>query len=121
MAVGSRKEESKKWHSVGHEVFCYGFPQSDCGEPEIYRRNDELYLCKVGRDGAMHYAYRHGMGHVWNDFDHVRRDHTFVYPMVNGLIGAIAREGIREGVDDTRYVAALQQAVQQASDRDLAD
>ena len=116
MAGVAKPSELRKWHGGGKEVFCYGAPQTEWEQPEIYRRNYGLVLWQTGYDGAMIYAYRHGMGHVWNDFDHPRRDHTLVYPTADGLIDTIAWEGVREGIDDTRYMAALQQAISAAAD-----
>ena len=120
MAGYPKPEEVKRWHGVGHQVFGYGGPMTEWDHPETFRRNQGLWLWKVGYDGFMHYAYRHGMGHVWNDFDHERRDHTFVLPIVDGLIDTIAWEGVREGIDDTRYATALVQAIKDAKDRKLA-
>ena len=121
MSAFPKPSEAKKWHSVGHEVFCLGSPMTEWDQPEIFRRNFGLALWKADYDGAMHYAYRHAFGHIWNDFDNERRDHSFVYPTVGGLIDTIAWEGVREGIDDTRYVTALEQAIENAKDRKLAD
>lgn len=120
MAGIAKTFESERWHAVGKEVFQYGGPMTEWDHPENYRRNQGLVLWKNGYDGMMHYAYRHGFAHVWNDFDHERRDHSFVYPVVDGLIDTIAWEGMREGIDDTRYIAALLEAIDEASDRELA-
>jgi hypothetical protein len=122
MAGYPRREEAKQWHSAGHQIFCYGFPQTDFEQPEVYRRNYGLYLWRAGYDGAMLYAYRHGFEHVWNDFDYLprRRDHTLVYPTANGLINTLAWEGMREAVDDVRYMAALQNAIGNAEGSEIA-
>ncbi|MBN1345659.1 MAG: hypothetical protein JXQ73_23405 [Phycisphaerae bacterium] len=108
-------EEARKWHSVGSQAFCYAYPQVGNEEPETYRRHFGLVLWKAGFDGAMDYAYQHGFGHVWNDFDHHHyRDHNFTYPTVDGVVGTIQWEGFREAVDDVRYVATLEHAIQHA-------
>jgi len=117
-------EEAERWHSVGSEVFCYANPQVGVEDPPLYRRNFGLRLWQAGFDGAMDYAYQHGFGHVWNDFDdQTYRDHNFTYPTVNGVIDTIQWEGFREGVDDVRYVTTLEQAIERAPEakRDLAD
>ncbi len=109
-------EEGKKWHSVGSQVFCYANPQVGEEKPETYRRNFGLVLWQAGFDGAMNYAYQHGFGHVWNDFDSPRyRDHNFTYPTLDGVVDTLAWEGFREGVDDVRYVATLEAAIQDAA------
>ena len=90
------------------------YPQVGNEEPETYRRHYGLELWKAGFDGAMDYAYQHGFGHVWNDFDNPRyRDHVFAYPTLNGVVDTIEWEGFREGVDDVRYVTTLLQCVEQ--------
>jgi len=108
-------EEARKWHGVGSEAFCYAYPQVGNEEPETYRRNFGLVLWKAGFDGAMDYAYQHGFGHVWNDFDHkTYRDHNFTYPTPTGVVGTIQWEGFREAVDDVRYVTTLEHAIENA-------
>ncbi len=110
-----RPDEAAKWHSVGSRIFSYANPQVGVEEAETYRRNFGLLLWKAGFDGAMNYAYQHAFGHIWNDFDDPHyRDHVFAYPTVHGVIGTLAWEGFREGVDDVRYLATLQHALRQA-------
>ncbi|NLB95083.1 MAG: hypothetical protein GX785_05165 [Armatimonadetes bacterium] len=112
-------EEARKYHGVGSRIFCYAYPQVGNEEPETYRRNFGLVLWKAGYDGAMDYAYQHSFGHVWNDFDHATyRDHCFTYPTVNGVVGTIQWEGYREAVDDVRYIATLQKAIERARARE---
>lgn len=109
-------EEARKWHSVGSQVFCYANPQVGIEDPLIYRRNYGLLLWKTGYDGAMDYAYQHGFGHVWNDFDSPRyRDHNFTYPTINGVVGTLQWEGFREAVADARYTATLEQTIARAA------
>ena len=62
----------------------------------------------------MDYAYQHGFGHVWNDFDDkTYRDHVFAYPTLNGVIDTVQWEGFREGVDDVRYLTTLRALIEQ--------
>ncbi|NUQ00686.1 MAG: hypothetical protein HUU35_12615, partial [Armatimonadetes bacterium] len=112
LAGAPNPKEAEKWHSVGSEAFCYANPQVGVEDPAVYRRNFGLVLRAAGFDGAMDYAYQHGFTHVWNDFDNTHyRDHNFTYPTVDGVVGTIAWEGFREGVDDVRYATALEQAI----------
>ncbi|NLO05395.1 MAG: hypothetical protein GX131_06145 [candidate division WS1 bacterium] len=105
-------EEAAKFHEVGSRVFTYAYPQVGPEEPETFRRNYGLVLWQANFDGAMDYAYQHGFGHVWNDFDSDRyRDHNFAYPTVNGVVSTIQFAGFREAVDDTRYMATLLAAI----------
>ena len=63
----------------------------------------------------MTYAYQHSFGHIWNDFDYRGyKDYNFAYPTAEGVIDTLSFEGLREAVDDTRYVATLLSFVQDA-------
>lgn len=111
--------EAEKWHSVGSLAFCYANPQVGPEEPETFRRNFGVLLWRAGFDGAMDYAYQHGFGHVWNDFDdRTYRDHNFAYPTVNGVVPTVQWEGFREAVDDVRYLTTLEQAIARRGDAD---
>ena len=67
-----------------------------------------MRLWQAGYDAAMTYAYQHGFGHAWNDFDYNgRMDYNLAYPTVDGVIDTLPYEGLREAVDDARYVATL--------------
>ena len=41
-----------------------------------------------------------GLLSVWNDLDAV--DYNIAYPTINGAIGTLALEAVREGADDVR-------------------
>jgi hypothetical protein len=102
--------QAELWHGYGQKIFSYANPQVGIENPAVYRKNYGLALWNGGYDGAMDYAYQHGYGHIWNDYDSVAdhyRDHVFAYPTSNGVIDTIQWEGFREGVDDTRYLATL--------------
>ena len=110
-------EEPAKWHRVGHRIWNYGNPQIGAENPDLYRRNYGLRLWRASYDGACDYCYTDPWdGFTWDDFDNPSyRDHDFVYPTVDGVIGTIAWEGFREGVDDVKYATTLQQAIQKAN------
>jgi hypothetical protein len=115
LAGRPKAAEARKWHSVGSHAFCYAYPQVGNEEPLTYRRHFGLELWKAGFDGAMDYAYQHGFGHIWNDFDDkTYRDHVFAYPTVNGVVDTVEWEGFREAVEDVRYAATLEQAIRAA-------
>lgn len=103
------KALSEAWHKRGKLLYSYSNPQAGVEEPETYRRNYGLNLWCAGYDGAIHYAYQHGFGRdIWNDFDHpTYRDHVFAYPTSHGVVDTIEWEGVREGIDDLRYLSAL--------------
>jgi hypothetical protein len=108
-------EEASKWHSYGHEIFCYSNPQCGVENPEIYRRNFGLLLWKNEYDGAANNAYQQSFGFTWNDFDHPKYSgHTMAYPAMDGPIDTIQWEGYREAVDDVRYITTLQKMIAEA-------
>jgi hypothetical protein len=109
-------DEPAKWHSVGHRIWNYGNPQIGAENPDLYRRNYGLRLWRASYDGACDYCYMDACeGFAWNDFDDATyRDHNFVYPTVDGVIGTVAWEGFREGVDDVKYATTLRQAIEKA-------
>lgn len=108
-------EEAEKWHKAGSVVYAYGNPQSGVSEPATYRRNFGLVLWEAGFDGAMEFEYACNFEHVWNDFDSKQyRDHKFVLPTVDGVIGTLQWEGFCEAIDDVRYMTTLEQALESA-------
>lgn len=116
-AGGLSSSEPAKWHGAGHRIWSYANPQVGAENPELYRRNYGLRLWRASYDGACDYCYTDPWdGFAWNDFDNpTYRDHNFVYPAVDGVIGTIAWEGFREGVDDVKYATTLRQAIEKAS------
>ena len=115
LARSPMREEADKFHSVGNKIFSYANPQGGVENPYVYRLNYGLLLWASGFDGAMIYPYQHSFGDAWNDSDHVSyRDHNFTYPTSDGVVRTIAWEGLREGIDDVRYVTMLEEAIAQA-------
>jgi len=103
---------ARDWHSTGKKVFSYANPQSGPENPYLFRLNYGLLLWANNYDGAMPYAYQHCFGSCWNDIDFpTNRDLNMTYPTANGSIPTLAWEGFREGVDDVRYVEALQRKI----------
>ena len=107
-----------KYHSYGHKIYSYANPQVAPEYPRTFRLHYGLELWQNDYDGAMDYAYQHSMGDIWNDFDYDDgnkwRDLVFAYPTANGVIDTIQWEGFREGVDDVRYLATLQNTIKSA-------
>jgi hypothetical protein len=102
-------DEFSRMRSYGNSIFKYSKPQTGPGNPVLFRVQRGIALWRAGFDGAMDYAYQHSMGFIWNDFDHkIYRDHVFAYPTSNGVVETLAWEGYREGVDDLRYLATLE-------------
>lgn len=115
------QRQARLWHSTGKRIFSYQNPQSGPENPLLFRLNYGLLLWANDYDGAMIYAYQHCFGTCWNDVDHpVYRDHNLTYPTADGVIPTLAWEGVREAVDDVRYVTTLQSSIDASADKDSA-
>ena len=115
LSDGSDIELVDLYHSYGNKVYSYSNPQSVPEFPRVFRLNYGLLMWQYDYDGVMDYAYQHSYGDIWNDFDYsTDRDHVFAYPTMSGSIGTIQWEGFREGVDDMRYLTALQNTIKSA-------
>jgi hypothetical protein len=111
-------DEAAKWHSRGHEIFNYANPQSGPEDPFLFRVNYGLVLWANDYDGAMPYAYQHCFGSCWNDIDDPSyRDHNLTYPTADGVIDTLAWEGLREAVNDVRFLSTLEALIGEASVR----
>jgi len=101
------------YRASGGQVLSYASPQGGIEEPILYRRNYGLVLWEAGYSGACTYAYQHAFGHAWDDFDDGHwRDHIMAYPTVDGVIPTVQWEGYREGYDDLRYMATLENLIE---------
>lgn len=105
-------------HAAGHKMHNYSNPSGAIEQPYTFRYHAGLWLVRSGMDGFQTYAYQHGegtgkpMGHIWNDFDNkVYRVIAFAYPTVNGVVDTLQWEGVREGIDDVRYLTTLRTAI----------
>ena len=102
-------------HALGRKVFSYAMPQAGLEQPYTYRYYMGLWLDRSGMDGSCTYAYQHCVGSAWNEFDsQSMRGHVFAYPTVDGVVDTIQWEGMREGVDDVRYLTTLRKAIERA-------
>ena len=111
----SERARPAEWHKRGNKIWNYGNPQTPVENPQIYRRNYGLFLWRLDYDGACTYCFMDSSGRQWNDLDCDRyRDHNVAYPTVDGVVGTLALEGFREGVDDVKYATVLRLAIQQA-------
>lgn len=108
-------KEASKWHSVGHKIWTYAYPQVGPENPELLRRNYGLFLWKANYDGGGPWVWQCSyFGGMWNDFNHPRRSCVMAYPTADGVIDTIAWEGFREGVDDVRYATTLRLEIEKA-------
>lgn len=76
-------------------------------------------LLRSGAAVATAWGFDATTGNPENDFDGGHRDWNVIYPGVDGLTPTIYWELCREGVDDCRYVATLQEEIRKARVRGL--
>ena len=116
------RQEAARWHSIDKKIFSYQNPTGGMERPETFRQNAGLFLWQMNYDGAMMYAYNDSFGSAWNDFDHaIYRDHNFVYPTVNGVVDTLQWEGLREGINDVRYLSTLMAMIEQSDNQSLVN
>ncbi len=112
----------KKAHQYGNKIFTYFDPQGGQPFPEYHRRHRGMGLWKIGLDGTMTWAYFH----VWQetprmDSADVQQNglqylpsNAFVVRGPAGPLDTLGWEGYREGYDDARYLATLEDAMANA-------
>ena len=98
-------------HRLGHKLSAYWLWTKN-HDPLMFRRNHGLYLWSHDYDGFTPYCFMHNHGGVWNHFDGTSEDFNIAYPTVNGAIGALPLEALREGIDDVRYATLLMQRIE---------
>ena len=107
--------EAAKWHGKGAKIFSYANPQTANENPYTYRRNYGWLLFKNNYDGTFICSYQGNYGqHIWNDFSVPvggYRGHNLTYPTTNGVVGTLQYEGLREAINDMRYLATLQKMI----------
>jgi hypothetical protein len=72
-----------------------------------------LGLWRKGFQGAINYAYQHG-DDLWGQVTAAQPSMAMCYPTADGVIETVQWEGARAGVDDLRYLTALQKAIGRA-------
>lgn len=96
------------WHAKKKLVFKYAGPQVGAEDPDIYRLRYGFYMWSLGYEGMSDFAYQYSFNNPWNDFDHAKwKDHHFTYPTSDGFINTLQWEGMREAIDDLRYLSTL--------------
>jgi len=114
------QELIKGVHDNGFKIFTYMDPVSGHAQPDMHRRHRGLGLWKTGIDGTMTWAYIHirdkggpKPNGSWVNVGGRR----FVVRGPEGPVDTLGWEAYREGYDDARYLATLQDAIAKAGDR----
>ncbi|MDD3925620.1 MAG: hypothetical protein PHT33_03060 [bacterium] len=112
------KELIDEIHKRGFKALEYGRPQGCAEEPETFRRGYGVLIWKDNLDGATHWAWQEGLYRDFRAYDDDgpgnNRKFTMAYPTSDGVIDTIQYEGMREGIDDMRYIATLLKAIDSA-------
>ena len=87
---------------------------SNITDPLPYRRNYGLFFWSYNYDGVTPYCFMQHDGGVWNDLDGEWHDFNIAFPTVNGAVGTLALEAMREGADDVRYATLLLRRIENA-------
>ena len=100
-------------HRQGKRAFTYMNPAAGVPAPDLHRRNHGLGMWRVGFDGTANWAYTHiaGSKHdqdLW---------HACVFRLDQGVLDTLHYEGLREGVDDIRYLTTLLSRLGEATGR----
>jgi hypothetical protein len=99
-------------HGVGNKIFKYSEPQAGPEDPLLWRKSFGIAIWQADYDGAMPYAFQSQDGLIWNDWDGLNyRTASLAYPAADRPISTLAFEGLREAIDDVRYLTALENAV----------
>jgi len=108
-------------HRNGSRIFTYFDPQGGQPFPEYHRRHRGMGLWKARLDGTMTWAYLHIWTRTIRPEDPVIKDNgvglspnSFVLRGPAGPLGTLSWEGYREGYDDARYLATLEDAIAKA-------
>ncbi len=121
------QEFIKGVHHNGFKIFTYADPPGGHAQPDMHRRNRGLGLWKTGVDGTMTWTYStfvdRGAGAPDrrpkpNDPDGMNVGGlAFVVRGPEGPVDTLGWEAYREGYDDARYLATLQDAIAKAGER----
>ena len=108
-------------HGRGNKVFSYFDPQGGQQVPEQHRRHRGMGMWKSGLDGTMTWAYIHIWWPTARPNDPAIKEggvphsqNAFVLRGPQGVLDTLGWEGYREGYDDARYLATLQDAIAKA-------
>jgi hypothetical protein len=107
-------------HRLGRKVSAYWLWTKN-HDPLMFRRNHGLYLWSHDYDGFTPYCFMHNHGGVWNHLDGTDEDFNIAYPTVDGAIGTLPLEALREGVDDVRYATLLLQRIERTRQHGTAE
>jgi len=109
---GTDAAKLEAMHASGSRVVAYSNPYSWSVYPYTYRLHYGLGLWSKGFDGGFNYCFQHA-DDLWHT---MARPLAMCYPSADGVVETVQWEGVRAGVDDLRYLGALQRTIDLAQD-----
>lgn len=118
----------KQFEALRTQKTYYYWP-AHMEKPDLHRVLTGLYLWKSEADGVQPYCYQHLPKYPFspfNDFDEWEpvsdfgeeprsfKDHMSTYPSKFGPIPTLQWQGMREGINDLKYLTTLDQALKSA-------
>ncbi len=113
-------EAVRKIHLANPDAITswYSNPHTGPENPDFTRRFYGLVPYSNGLDANMQYAMLNHNVKMWNEFGDTyesdRRTHCIVYPTRDDYVDTLAWEGLREGIDDIRYLTLMHQTAKRA-------
>jgi hypothetical protein len=89
--------------------------------PAVARFKSGLFFWKTQARGQLYWAYMNQRGDALNDFDTASSDHCAVYFKSDEIIPTIQWEGIRQGINDFKYLYTLEDAIRHAPESKKAE
>ena len=112
--------EAWRWHVGGAKAVTYAGTFTGPSCPSLWRRHKGIRYYYADYDGEHEYNFFDGRRNRWNDFvwhgDYCQ--FGIVYFTYDGLISTLAWEGVREGLDDIRYLSLLRMRAEAAMKSD---
>ena len=105
---------------AGDKANFFWYSNSAREYPAPNRFKAGYFAWRCGGTGQLYWAYDNVKGDAWNDFDSTENDHNAVYIEDGRILSTLQWEGIREGLDDFRYIAKLEQCIADAPETPAA-
>ncbi len=107
IATDANERTAELFHLVGHRYLSRGAPEPGVENPAFWRRYKGWIPYKARYDGVFIRGYYDPAG-AWNDWASPSfRNRNLVYPTKTGVVSTLAWEGLREAMNDVRYLALL--------------
>ena len=119
--AAARHTTAWNWHKGSAEIVTYAGTFTGPSDPDIWRRTKGLRYYYADFNGLHEYCWCYNRWNHWNDFKYRGSYAQFQigYPTYDGFIATLAWEGVREALDDVRYLSLLRlraQAAMKSSD-----